>query len=79
MEATDDIVVDVPNVYDHVMEFIGPSVLDSSLSVDMVNDVFKESPHHESRYHRAFQTWINVPDRLPSQKKEELLNKELVE
>lgn len=79
VEATDDIVVDVPNMYDYVVEFIGPLILDSLLSLDLVNDIFKRSSDHESKYHGAFQKWINVPDRLSSQKKEELLNKEPAE
>ncbi|XP_055329618.1 uncharacterized protein LOC129582195 [Paramacrobiotus metropolitanus] len=76
VEATDDIAVDVPEMYAYTAGLIGPLLADNLLTLVALDGVLSKSPARVPKYHGAFRKWLDA--RLSPEQKEEMINRDPV-
>ena len=75
---TEDQVVDVPQYRDYVVDMLAPLVVADLFPLDRLDDVFGRSTVEGDveKYHSAFRSWLQGPDRISAEEKKVLVNKD---
>ena len=69
--------VDVPQYRDYVVDMLAPLVAADFFPLDRLDEVFEKSTvgGDVDKYHLAFRSWLQGPDRISVEEKKALVNK----